>query len=72
MLLKVPSQLILRLKLHFHILPIGIDLIIGVNEWIWIAQQRAQTKADESLKEAFEAEADNKYSDFNEVSNLLT
>ncbi|PLW45731.1 hypothetical protein PCANC_08037 [Puccinia coronata f. sp. avenae] len=66
MLLKVPSQLILRLKSHFHILPIGIDLIIGVNGWIWIAQQRAQSDADEGLKEGFEAESDNMYSDVNE------
>jgi hypothetical protein len=69
MLLKVPSQLILRLKSHFHILPIGIDLIIGVNGWIWIAQQRAQSDADEGLKEGFEAESDNMYSDVNEVSH---
>ncbi|KAA1083021.1 exosome non-catalytic core subunit rrp4 [Puccinia graminis f. sp. tritici] len=72
MLLKVPSQLILRLKSHFHILPIGIDLIIGVNGWIWIAQQRAHTELDESLKEAFEAEADNMYSDVNEPISTKT
>ena len=72
MLLKVPSQLILRLKSHFHILPIGIDLIIGVNGWIWIAQQRADSEHDESLKEGFEAEADNMYSDVNEPITTKT
>ncbi|KNZ61823.1 uncharacterized protein VP01_1351g2 [Puccinia sorghi] len=72
MLLKVSSQLILRLKSHFHILPIGIDLIIGVNGWIWIAQQRAESVPDESLNEAFEAESDNMYSDVNEPISSKT
>ncbi|KAH9451520.1 hypothetical protein Pst134EA_025470 [Puccinia striiformis f. sp. tritici] len=72
MLLKVPSQLILRLKSHFHILPIGIDLIIGVNGWIWIAQQRAKSEAEETLKEGFEAETDNMYSDVNEPISAKT
>lgn len=67
MLLKVPSQLILRLKSHFHTLAMGIDLIIGVNGWIWIAQQREQTDVDDALKEGFvEGEPDNMYSDVNE------
>ncbi|GAA93466.1 uncharacterized protein L969DRAFT_86167 [Mixia osmundae IAM 14324] len=37
-LVRVQSQLIVRQKSHFHALPCGVNLIIGMNGWIWIYQ----------------------------------
>jgi exosome complex component RRP4 len=37
-LVQVPPVLIRRCKSHFHSLPMGIDLIIGVNGFIWICK----------------------------------
>ncbi|MBW0540159.1 hypothetical protein O181_079874 [Austropuccinia psidii MF-1] len=72
MLVKVPSQLILRLKSHFHYLPIGLNLIIGVNGWIWIAQAGKESTRDESEQEGFEGTAQDMYSDTNDVISLRT
>ncbi|KDE05371.1 hypothetical protein MVLG_04282 [Microbotryum lychnidis-dioicae p1A1 Lamole] len=38
MLVVVPPSLIVRLKSHFHSLPHGVDLIIGLNGYIWISK----------------------------------
>ncbi|SCV74964.1 BQ2448_7993 [Microbotryum intermedium] len=38
MLVIVPPSLIVRLKSHFHSLPYGVDLIIGLNGYIWISK----------------------------------
>jgi exosome complex component RRP4 len=35
-LVIVPPTLILRLKSHFHSLSCGVDLILGMNGYIWI------------------------------------
>ncbi|KAK4049524.1 Exosome complex component rrp4 [Microbotryomycetes sp. JL201] len=37
-LVIVPPSLILRLKSHFHSLPYGVDLIIGLNGYIWVSK----------------------------------
>lgn len=36
-LVTVPSSLIVRLKSHFHSLPFGVDLILGMNGLIWVS-----------------------------------
>lgn len=36
----MPPQLIVRLKSHFHSLPCGADLIIGLNGFIWVEKPR--------------------------------
>ncbi|SCZ87801.1 BZ3500_MvSof-1268-A1-R1_Chr2-3g05269 [Microbotryum saponariae] len=38
MLVIVAPSLIVRLKSHFHSLPHGVDLIIGLNGYIWISK----------------------------------
>eukprot|EP01133_Synstelium_polycarpum_P007965 gene7965-9359_t len=45
-LMRVPPALIKRSKQHFHALDCGVDVILGVNGYIWLAdseQQRKQT-----------------------------
>ncbi|GAA6059728.1 hypothetical protein JCM10212_000256 [Sporobolomyces blumeae] len=37
-LVMVPPALIVRAKSHFHSLPYGVDLIIGLNGYIWISK----------------------------------
>lgn len=36
-LVIVPPHLIVRLKSHFHTLPCGVDLIVGLNGRIWVS-----------------------------------
>ncbi|KAI8444964.1 exosome complex exonuclease rrp4 [Phakopsora pachyrhizi] len=67
MLAQVPPQLILRSKSHFHQLPFGVDLIIGINGWIWISQSKLEKSVDDDyVKEGFEAVTDDMYSNTNE------
>ncbi|GAA5821156.1 hypothetical protein JCM3770_005696 [Rhodotorula araucariae] len=41
-LVTVPPSLILRQKSHFHSLPFGVDLIIGLNGYIWVSKTVAK------------------------------
>ena len=41
----VPCHIIRRLKQHFVTLPCGVDLIIGVNGWIWMNEAVDYTPA---------------------------
>jgi len=36
--LRVPANLIKRSKNHFHMLPFGVHIIIGVNGYIWLTE----------------------------------
>jgi hypothetical protein len=36
-LITLPPSLVPRLKSHFHTLPCGVDLILGLNGYIWIS-----------------------------------
>ncbi|GAA6021626.1 hypothetical protein JCM10207_008089 [Rhodosporidiobolus poonsookiae] len=48
-LVTVPPSLILRAKTHFHTLPerIGVDMIIGLNGYVWVSKTvRRETRAD--------------------------
>ncbi|KWU41538.1 hypothetical protein RHOSPDRAFT_36909 [Rhodotorula sp. JG-1b] len=48
LLVTVPPSLIVRAKSHFHTLPaIGVDLIIGLNGYIWISKTvKKETRLD--------------------------
>ncbi|GAA5871977.1 hypothetical protein JCM1840_004762 [Sporobolomyces johnsonii] len=41
-LVTVPPALIVRSKSHFHSLPYGVDLIIGLNGYIWVSKTVAK------------------------------
>lgn len=65
-LVSIPPVLIRRLKSHFLSLPCGVDLILGLNGYIWISKL---TKANEQEgEEGFDAEA--VYSSRNDVSQV--
>ncbi|KAG0151741.1 hypothetical protein CROQUDRAFT_650772 [Cronartium quercuum f. sp. fusiforme G11] len=76
LLVKVSSQLIHRLKSHFHTLSCGLDLIIGINGWIWIAKKRELAPEDElqvtERSEGFEVTTEDMYSDTNEQIDYQT
>lgn len=65
--MAVPPILIRRLKSHFVTLPCGVDLILGLNGYIWVSKH---VKASEQEgEEGFDAEA--VYSNRNDVSIIL-
>jgi hypothetical protein len=67
-LVSVPPILIRRLKSHFCSLPSGVDLILGLNGYIWICKHvRDNEKEGE---EGFDAEA--VYSNQNDVRLYAT
>ena len=62
-LVMVPSVLVRRLKSHFLTLPCNVDIILGLNGYIWVSKH---VKASEQEGEAgFDAEA--VYSNQNDV-----
>lgn len=65
-LVIVPPVLIRRLKSHFLSLPCGIDLILGLNGYIWVSKHMSQSAQEGDG--AFDAEA--VYSNRNDVSIL--
>ena len=65
-LVMVPSVLVRRLKSHFLTLPCNVDIILGLNGYIWVSKH---VKASEQEGEAgFDAEA--VYSNQNDASVL--
>lgn len=66
--MTVPPILIRRLKTHFFALPCGVDIILGVNGYIWVSKH---VKEHEQVGEdAFDAAA--VYSNKNDVSHPAT
>ena len=63
-LVCVPPILIRRLKSHFVSLPCGVDLILGLNGYIWVSKHISQNRqpGEEGL------DAESVYSNQNEVS----
>ncbi|KAG1743100.1 hypothetical protein EDB19DRAFT_586494 [Suillus lakei] len=53
-LVTVPPILVRRLKSHFISLPCGVDLILGLNGYIWVSKQ---VKDNDQGEEGFDAEA---------------
>ncbi|RIA94821.1 exosome complex component RRP4-like protein [Glomus cerebriforme] len=39
----VPQALVQRCKTHFHTLPCGVDLTLGLNGYIWVSKHTTQT-----------------------------
>lgn len=68
LLVIVPPSLIVRLKSHFHTLPFGVDLIIGLNGYIWVSKTVAKVlKADGEEVGFGEESGEGVYSAENEV-----
>ena len=63
-LVSVPPILVRRLKSHFVSLPCGVDLILGLNGYIWVSKHVKQN--EQEGEEGFDAEA--VYSNQNDVS----
>lgn len=61
-LVIIPAVLVLRLKSHFIALPCGVDLILGLNGYIWVSKHM---KDGDQGEEGFDAEA--VYSSQNDV-----
>lgn len=70
LLVTVPPALIVRAKSHFHTLPaIGVDLIIGLNGYIWISKAaKRETRLDGEEVGFGEESGEGVYSGENEVS----
>lgn len=66
-LVTVPPILVRRLKSHFISLPCGVDLILGLNGYIWVSKHVKES--DQEGEEGFDAEA--VYSNLNDVSRLF-
>ncbi|KAI5478947.1 exosome complex component RRP4 [Pseudohyphozyma bogoriensis] len=67
LLVVVPPSLIVRLKSHFHTLPFGVDLIIGLNGYIWVSKTVAKPKKADGEEEGFgEESGEGVYSGVNE------
>ncbi|KXN87671.1 Exosome complex component rrp4 [Leucoagaricus sp. SymC.cos] len=54
-LVIVPPILVRRLKSHFIALPCGVDLILGLNGYIWVSKHVKE--AEQEGEEGFDAEA---------------
>ncbi|KAF7790344.1 hypothetical protein EIP86_001299 [Pleurotus ostreatoroseus] len=54
-LVIVPPALIRRLKSHFIALPCGVDLILGLNGYIWVSKHVKES--EQEGEEGFDAEA---------------
>ena len=62
--MTVPPVLIRRLKSHFVALPCGVDLILGLNGYIWVSKHVKES--EQEGEDGFDAEA--VYSNKNDVS----
>ncbi|EPT00972.1 hypothetical protein FOMPIDRAFT_1023524 [Fomitopsis schrenkii] len=69
-LVTISPALIRRLKSHFLSLPCGVDLILGLNGYIWVSKHVKQT--EQEGEEAFDAEAvySNKNDDIDDATRL--
>ncbi|KAJ6473653.1 exosome complex exonuclease rrp4 [Mycena vitilis] len=54
-LVTIPPILVRRLKSHFITLPCGVDLILGLNGYIWVSKHIKQS--EQEGEEGFDAEA---------------
>lgn len=66
-LVIISPILVRRLKSHFITLPCGVDLILGLNGYIWVSKHVKQS--DREGEEGFDAEA--VYSNQNDVSKTV-
>lgn len=54
-LVVVPPTLVVRLKSHFHSLPYGVEMIVGLNGYVWIQAPSAMSKQDPARNAAGDA-----------------
>ena len=66
-LVTIPPILVRRLKSHFISLPCNVDLILGLNGYIWVSKHVKES--DQEGEEGFDAEA--VYSNQNDVFHLV-
>lgn len=67
--MTVPPALVVRAKSHFHSLPYGVDLIIGLNGYIWISKTLKKEMRRDGEEAGFgEESGEGVYSGENEVS----
>jgi len=67
-LVTIPPILVRRLKSHFISLPCDVDLILGLNGYIWVSKHVKES--DQEGEEGFDAEA--VYSNKNDVIDSAT
>ena len=67
-LVVVPPILVRRLKSHFLTLPCGVDLILGLNGYIWVSKHVKEN--EQEGEEGFDAEA--VYSNVNDVRDIYS
>lgn len=65
-LVTIPPILVRRLKSHFISLPCDVDLILGLNGYIWVSKHVKES--DQEGEEGFDAEA--VYSNQNDVCQV--
>lgn len=63
----VPPILVRRLKSHFVALPCGVDLILGLNGYVWVSKHVKES--EQEGEEGFDAES--VYSNQNDVGLSL-
>ncbi|ANB12134.1 Rrp4p [Sugiyamaella lignohabitans] len=71
MLVQVPSSLIIRLRTQLYRLPGGVDMILGINGYIWLSKS-SKVAADVSITRLEETSGLEIYSDTNEEINTST
>src|SRR5271154_202861 len=67
-LVTIPPFLIRRLKSHFVTLPCGVDVILGLNGFIWVMKSVKENE-DEGGEQGLEGEG--VYRNYNDVSDDL-
>lgn len=67
-LVIIPPILVRRLKSHFISLPCGVDLILGLNGYIWVSKHVKDS--EQEGEEGFDAEA--VYSNKNDVHQPMS
>lgn len=64
-LVTIPPTLVRRLKSHFFSLPCGVDVILGMNGFVWV-QKHVLSQHQKEGEDGFDAEG--VYSNVNDVS----
>jgi len=67
-LVAVPPILVRRLKSHFYSLPCGVDLILGLNGYIWVSKHTSEVGKDDKGGLNTDAVYSNKNDDIDEAT----
>lgn len=76
-LVTVPSVLVQRCKSQFHSLPCGIDIILGLNGYIWVHKKFEKVTGDETDPSVYysntnDSITDEERQDIARVSNCIS